>query len=154
MVCWRGVRTAPAERSRLTREFGVPLYQQIQHLIRHRIAKGEYPPGSQIPSENAFCRELHVSRVTLRYALRELVRDRMLVKAHGKGTFVAAEPPKLLAPVKYTGFLDDLQERIVKLKVASVEMQKVPASAELIATLGLHDRVEVMRIRRLRHVDN
>lgn len=148
------MRAAPAERSRLTREFGVPLYQQIQHLIRHRIAKGEYPPGSQIPSENEFCRELNVSRVTLRYALRELVRDRMLVKIHGKGTFVADEPPTLLAPVKYTGFLDDLQERIVKLKVAAVEMHRVPASPELIATLRLGDGVEVMRIRRLRHVDN
>src|SRR5262245_47042988 len=83
-----------------------------------------------------------------------LLRDRMLVKIHGKGTFVADEPPTLLAPVKYTGFLDDLQERIVKLRVAAVEMHRVPASPELIATLRLGDGVEVMRIRRLRHVDN
>lgn len=138
----------------MTREFGVPLYHQIQHLIRHRIAKGEYTPGSQIPSENELCRELNVSRVTLRDALRELVRDRMLVKVQGKGTFVSAEPPKLLAPVKYAGFLDELQERFIKLKVAAVDMRAVPASAELIATLRLREDVEVMRIRRLRHVDD
>jgi len=148
------VRAVLAERFRLTREFGVPLYQQIQHLIRYRIAKGEYAPGSQIPSENELCLELNVSRVTLRNALRELVRDGLLVKAQGKGTFVSAEPPKLLAPVKYAGFLDELQERVLKLKIAAVDMQTVPASAELIDTLRLRDGVEVTRIRRLRHVDN
>jgi GntR family transcriptional regulator len=68
----------------LTRDFGVPLYQQIQHLIRHRISKGEYTPGSQIPSESELCRELSVSRVTLREALRDLVRDDMLVKIQGR----------------------------------------------------------------------
>jgi len=150
------VSAAPSERehSRLTREFGVPLYQQCQHLIRHRIAKGEYAPGSQIPSENELCRELNVSRVTLRYALRELVRDRMLVKLQGKGTFVSADPPKLLAPVKYAGFLDELQERVLKLKVAAVDMRRVPASPELVATLRLPEGAEVIRIRRLRHVED
>jgi GntR family transcriptional regulator len=150
------VRAVPAqrERSRLTREFGVPLYQQIQHLIRHRIVKGEYAPGAQIPSESELCRALHVSRVTLRDALRELVRERLLVKVQGKGTFVSAEPPKPLAPVKYAGFLDELQERVLKLKIATVELHTVPASRELIATLRLPDGASVTRIRRLRHVDN
>src|SRR5438093_4533303 len=156
MVCWRRVKAVRQERepSRLTREFGVPLYHQIQHLIRHRIAKGEYTPGSQIPSENELCRELNVSRVTLRDALRELVRDRMLVKVQGKGTFVSADPPKLLTPVKYAGFLDELQERVLKLKIATVDMQPIPATTELLATLRLGDDAEVMRIRRLRHVDD
>ena len=150
------MRAAPLERERspLTREFGVLLYQQIQHLIRHRIAKGEYPPNSQIPSESQLCGQLNVSRVTLRDALRELVRARMLVEVQGKGTFVSAEPPKLLAPVKYAGFLDELQERVLKLKVAAADMRAVPASPELLATLRLGDGVEVMRIRRLRHVDD
>src|SRR5262249_24556554 len=133
------------------------------------------------PSENELCRELKVSRVTLRDALRELVRGRLLVKAQGKGTLVSDEPPKLLAPVKYAGFLESLQERVLKLKIAAVDMQTVPASAELpeplkqrvlkrktapvdmqpapapaelIATLRLRDGAEVTRIRRLRHVDN
>src|SRR4051812_22043539 len=116
------------ERSRLTREFGLPLYQQIQHLLRHRIAKGEYPPGSQIPSENELCRELAVSRVTIREALRELVQASMLVKMHGKGTFVAADPPQQLSTVKYAGFLDELQGRVVKLKITEVDVRPVTPS--------------------------
>src|SRR3989337_2968731 len=53
----------------------VPLYHQIQQLIRHRVAKNHYAPGSQIPSEHELCRELKVSRITVREALKELVRE-------------------------------------------------------------------------------
>src|SRR6185369_14313191 len=37
------LRPAPARshRTPLTREFGLPLYQQIHHLLRHRITTGE-----------------------------------------------------------------------------------------------------------------
>jgi GntR family transcriptional regulator len=142
------------ERSRLTREFGLPLYHQIQHLLRHRIAKGDYPPGSQIPSENELCRELAVSRVTIREALRELVHADLLVKMHGKGTFVAADPPQQLSTVKYAGFLDELQGRVVKLKVTEVDMRPVTATPELITLLRLKGATQVTRIQRLRHIDD
>ena len=146
--------SSETEPSRLTREFGVPLYQQIQHLIRHRIAKGDYAPGSQIPSENELCRELNVSRVTLREALRELVRDDMLVKIQGKGTFVNANPPRVIAPVKYAGFLDELQERVRKLAIAEVDVATIPAQPDLQELLRLGDGAEVVRIRRLRLIED
>ena len=140
--------------ARLTREFGVPLYQQIQHLIRHRITTGHYTPGSQIPSENELCRELNVSRVTLREALRELVRDDMLVKIQGKGTFVNANPPRRIPPVKYAGFLDELQERMRKLTVKNVEIDTIPVNAELGKILRLEGGTEIVRIRRLRLIED
>jgi len=150
------VKPAPAlsDRTPLTREFGLPLYQQIHHLLRHRILTGEYPPGSKIPSENELCRELAVSRVTVREALRELVRRDMLVKVHGKGAFVAADTPRRLQTVKYAGFLEDLQERVLKLTVTDVEMRPVAAPADIAAALGLEPGADIIRIRRLRHIDD
>ena len=139
----------------LTKQLGPPLYRQAQHLIRHRIATGEYSPSQQIPSEHTLCQELRVSRVTLREALRELVRDGMLVKVQGKGTFVVDNPPKRLTPVKYTGFLDELQQRVLKLKVREVEIARVPPSADLRALLQLpDDEAEVTLIKRLRHIND
>jgi GntR family transcriptional regulator len=158
MVCCDHVDGTPVtgnSHSRLTKELGVPLYHQIQHLIRHRIMSGEYVPGGQIPSENELCRELNVSRVTLREALRELVRDRMLRKVQGKGTFVAVDPPRRLAPVKYTGFLEDLQERVLKLTVTEVDATRVGATAELtnVLQLGAGEQ-ELTLIKRLRHIED
>jgi GntR family transcriptional regulator len=151
-----GVRPASARTDRppLTREFGLPLYQQIHHLLRHRIATGEYAPSSKIPSESELCRELGVSRVTVREALRELVRADMLVKMHGKGAFVAADTPRRLQTVKYAGFLEDLQERVLKLTVTDVEMKPLAAAPDIAALLGLEPGTELTRIRRLRHIDD
>ena len=138
----------------LKKELGVPLYHQIQHLIRHRVSAGLYQPGAQIPSENELCRELHVSRVTLREALRELVREKLLVKIQGKGTFVAMKPPKGLSPVRYTGFIEELQERVRKLVVADIEIERTPVTPELGAKLNLEPgETELVLIKRLREID-
>jgi GntR family transcriptional regulator len=139
----------------LRKELGVPLYHQIQHLLRHRIHNGQYRPGTQIPSEHELSAELGVSRVTLREALRELVRENLLVKIQGKGTFVNSNPPKRLAPVRYTGFLEDMQERVRKLRVAEVEVAQSPATPEVKKALDLDDGAsEVTVIRRLRLIDD
>ncbi len=139
----------------LRKELGVPLYHQIQHLLRHRIHSGLYPPGTQIPSEHDLSRELAVSRVTLREALRELVRENLLVKVQGKGTFVSSNPPKRLARVRYTGFLEELQERVRKLRVTDVEVTETLATSELKSALQLDRAVsQLTLIRRLRHIDD
>ena len=145
---------ARSDRTPLTREFDLPLYQQIHHLLRHRILTGQYAPGSKIPSESELCNDLAVSRVTVREALRALVRADMLVKVHGKGTFVAKDTPRRLQTVKYAGFLEDLQERVLKLTVTDVEMRPVAAAADVAAALGMDTGVELIRIGRLRHIDN
>ena len=139
----------------LRKELGVPLYHQIQHLLRYRIHNAQYPPGTQIPSEHELSAELGVSRVTLREALRELVREHLLVKIQGKGTFVASNPPKRLSPVRYTGFLEELQERVRKLRVTDVEIAQVPATADLKRVLQLDDATsELTSIKRLRLLDD
>jgi GntR family transcriptional regulator len=149
-------RKPSGERARpgLTKETGIPFYRQIQHLIRHRIASGEYQPGTQIPSENELCRLLNVSRITLREALRELVGEGLLVKIQGKGTFVALKPPKRLTPVKYTGFLEEIEERVRRMTVTDVEIARIPLTAELRSTLDLgSNETEVVLIKRLRQID-
>src|SRR3954467_15201835 len=106
----------------------VPLYHQVEQVIRHRIATRQYGSGLQIPSEHELGRELKVSRVTIREALRELVRESLLVKVQGKGTFVAPDLPKVLQPIKYNGFLEDLYQRVQQLEVVNVEMTRAVPS--------------------------
>ncbi len=133
----------------------VPLYYQAEHLIRQRITSGEYAPGSQIPSENELSREMAVSRVTVREALRELVREKMLVKVQGKGTFVARHLPSGLPRMKFTGFLEELYDQVQKVSVKDVEMSRIPIPNDLRKLLNLHDGdSELVRIKRLRHVND
>jgi len=130
----------------------VPLYHQVEQVIRHRIATRQYDSGLQIPSEHELGRELKVSRVTIREALRELVRENLLVKVQGKGTFVAPELPKILQPIKYNGFLEDLYQRVEQLEVINVDMARVPVTEKVRAVLHLPASVqEIVQIKRCRH---
>src|SRR3954462_7066082 len=132
----------------------VPLYHQVQQVIRHRIATRQYDSGLQIPSEHELGRELKVSRVTVREALRELVRENLLVKVQGKGTFVTPELPKVLQPIKYNGFLEDLYQRVQQLDVVTVETARRPPTqyVRTVLHLGAGDK-EIVQIKRARHVD-
>ena len=136
----RGPRRFPARRDpgRTAGKIGLfPLYHQVEQLIRHRVAKNQYSPGSQIASENELCRELKVSRITVREALRELVREGLLVKVQGKGTFVSPDAALPLPPIKDTGALEDVYERVLRLKVVDVNISRVPVPAMLRQFLGV-----------------
>ena len=64
------------------------LYVQIYSLIKDKIETGDWPAGSQIPTEDELCRTYEVSKATIRIAISELVRGGYLIRKQGKGTFV------------------------------------------------------------------
>src|SRR5439155_14830502 len=132
-----------------------PLYYQVQHTIAQRISRGEYPPGSQLPSESELSRELGVSRVTVREALRVLAQENLLVKAQGRGTFVAENAQAAQTPRTFTGFLEDLYDQLERVSVKQIEITRTPVTDELRSVLLLtDDDKEAVRIKRTRYVDN
>lgn len=83
---------------KLDKHSSIPLYAQLRELIVERIQTGDYQEGMQIPSEMEFCRELNLSRPTVRQAISDLVSDGVLEIHKGKGTFVTKEPERLEIP--------------------------------------------------------
>jgi GntR family transcriptional regulator len=131
-----------------------PLYYQVQHTIAQRISRGEYPPGSQLPSESELSRELGVSRVTVREALRVLAQENLLVKAQGRGTFVAENALAKQPARTFTGYLEDLYDQLERVSIKQIETTRVPVTDEIRSILALgEDEKEVVRIKRTRYVD-
>ena len=69
------------------------LYVQIYSIFLEKIESGEWPPETQIPTEDELCRTYDVSKVTVREAIQELVREGYLKRQQGKGTFVTYSVP-------------------------------------------------------------
>src|SRR5260370_33341201 len=65
--------------------------------------------GMAIPSERQLSLDLNVSRLTIRAALDELVRDGYLDRRHGSGTYVTE--PKIAQPRTLTSFSEDTRRR-------------------------------------------
>ncbi len=66
----------------------VPLYYKLAEEINSKIEDGIWPVGSKIPSERELVEKYNLSRITVRNAIDESVRQGKLEKFQGKGTFV------------------------------------------------------------------
>lgn len=73
----------------IDRSSPVPLHDQLESLIRQEIETGQWRPGDRLPTEHELCRRYGLSRTPVRQALQDLVREGLLVRVPGRGTFVA-----------------------------------------------------------------
>ena len=69
---------------------GMPLYHQLREIMYGKIMSGEWALGSQVPTEEELVAEYKVSRSTVRSAIGELMRQGILNRKRGVGTFVVA----------------------------------------------------------------
>ena len=75
-------------------------FEETLERLGTAINLGLLQPGDRLPAERELCRQLGISRSTLRQALTALVQSGHLHAARGRsgGTFVAESPPPVPAP--------------------------------------------------------
>ncbi len=73
----------------------IPLYRQIQASLKEKITSGVYEEGGLLPSENELSIAFNATRMTVRQALNELVREGYITRQHGKGSTVSASRKSL-----------------------------------------------------------
>lgn len=78
-------------------------YVKIYDALYLKIMNGEFPPGSQLPSEPELARMMGVSRMTLRQALSLLKEDGLISNARGKGTFIIDGKNNITFEQPFTG---------------------------------------------------
>jgi GntR family transcriptional regulator len=66
----------------------LPPYRQLAEIIRGRIASGEYPKGSRLPSESDFMEEFEIGRNTARRAVAVLRDDGIVETVATRGSYV------------------------------------------------------------------
>jgi GntR family transcriptional regulator len=80
--------------SQVDRTSFVPMYYQLQEVMKEHIESGAWPPGGLLPSEPELARSFGVSRAVVRQALAILEDDHQIRRIQGRGTFVAH--PKMI----------------------------------------------------------
>jgi GntR family transcriptional regulator len=80
----------------------LPVYFQIAIDVRRRIEAGEWPAGQRIPPELRLAHQYAVSRVTVRQALAELVKDDLLERRRGSGTYLREQQQPLVYDLNLT----------------------------------------------------
>jgi GntR family transcriptional regulator len=108
--------------------------------------------GEAIPSERQLGTDLGVSRLTVRAALDELVREGYLVRRRGAGTFVA-ERKVAKGGTDVISFSDEMRERGLVPGSRTLDLRAVPAGARLGRILHVSPSEPVLSVKRLRLAD-
>src|SRR5882762_12020537 len=124
-----------------------------QLLTRQRVLEliDQLQVGEAIPPERRLSSDLGISRLTLRAALDDLVRDGYLERRHGSGTFVTQ--PKIAQQLTLTSFSEDMRRRGMTPSSRTLELTVSPAGARLSSRLQVPPEDLVTRVRRLRYAD-
>lgn len=131
----------------LHRDSQVAMYRQIAHYLRDAIAKGEYGPGDKILTEPELSQRFGVSRITVRQAVEHLVREGLVARKRGKGTFVQG-PLVHHDLLELRGIYDELVEQGLRPETELLEQCERVPPAWIADKLDCHEQ-RVIHWRRL-----
>ena len=135
----------------------IPLYVQLEQIIRSQIITGEFLPNEQIPTDKDLAETYRVSLITTRQAILNLVNDGLLTRRQGKGTFVVEKPidMKNIKTLCLRGDVNNILPEGLgtqKVKVLNVIRMKPPVNVAKV--LALREGQDILRTRRTRSDNN
>jgi GntR family transcriptional regulator len=136
----------------LDRDLPIPLYHQLKTLILQEIEAGRWKPDQQLPTEEQLSARFHVSKITVRQALRELANLGWVRREQGRGTFVQ-KPALEEGPRKLTSFTAEMREHGLVATSQVLDKGVVAAPNDVAAKLAIATSDPVFRWRRLRLAD-
>ncbi len=134
----------------------IPLYIQLRDIIKNLINTGKLTPGEQVPSENELSSTFGISRMTVRQAIQELMREGFVIIRRGEGTFVNSVPHTQML-LKLEGFSSEMSKLGYRNHSRVLDIKKVESfdSYEMAYSgLGKDPGEPLVRIRRVRYVED
>ncbi|MFJ9868046.1 GntR family transcriptional regulator [Streptomyces sp. NPDC101165] len=132
----------------LDRTSPVPLYYQLAQQLEAAIEHGVLAPGNLLGNEVDLSVRLGLSRPTVRQAIQSLVDKGLLVRRRGVGTQVVHSQVK--RPLELSSLYDDLESAGQGPTTRVLRNERVPAGADVAASLGIAEGAEVVVLERLR----
>ncbi len=133
----------------LDKNLPVPLYHQLEGILKAEIESGRWRPDEQIPTEAQLVESFGVSKITVRQALEHLAQQGYIRREHGRGTFVSQRKFDE-GPRELTSFSEEMRGH--KLRASSRILAHFVEGADprVAAALGLPALAPVSVLRRLR----
>lgn len=138
---------------RLHKDDPTPLYLQLQKGLRDAIENRVVQAEAAIPTERDLAEEFDISRITVRKAIDGLVREGLLSRRRGAGTFVMA-PRVEKSFSRLTSFSEDMISRGRRPHSIWVSKSEGAVTPEEALSLGLSPGTTVYRFHRIRYADD
>jgi GntR family transcriptional regulator len=131
----------------------IPLHISISEKLRGQVEAGVYLPLEKLPSEHQLMETFHVSRITIRKAIANLVSQGLVNAQRGKGVFVTPQQ-KVAYSLSSPLFLkEDLTRKGIELTFENLTFRKVKPPADIQLTLKLSGRSSAYLQKKLLRMD-
>lgn len=128
-----------------------PRYVQLRRRLEEGIETGVLAPDTSLPPEREIAEITDLSRVTVRKAIQELVKEGVIEQRQGSGSFVRAPIAKVEQSLsQLTSFTEDMHRRGMETTSKWLERGIFLPSPDEMLGLGLAAGDSVARIYRLR----
>lgn len=134
----------------LNRNSALPLYYQLKEHIKEAIVKGHYKENDKLPTEEELCNAFDISRPVVRKAYDELIKEGVIDRYKGKGTFVRSQDPreslmKEMLSFSFEKNIDDLEKHTKIVKINKTN------NAIIAQKMGLTVDKDLLHIIRIAH---
>ena len=130
---------------------GIPLYQRIRAQLLNDISSHIIGLGDPIPTEAELMKNYSASRTTVRRAISSLVKEGMIVRKPGKGSFVKKSTSK--THVKLTGSYSDILGVSKRTLAKVLRFEYVKPPFDVSKELRIKEDERVLRIDRIRFAE-
>jgi GntR family transcriptional regulator len=131
----------------------IPLYYQLQEILREQIEGGVWQPGEFLPSEWELCKTYNLSRITVRNALHRLDLEGYITRVRGKGSHVSQPKVRELILQSLTGSYADRypQDNRLATRLLEIGLEVPPTHVQQV--FNLLKKQQAIKIVRIRYVD-
>ncbi|KAA9132779.1 GntR family transcriptional regulator [Marinihelvus fidelis] len=129
----------------------LPLYRQVQNLLRDAINERSLKPDDVLPPERELAQLFGVSRITIRKAIEGLVNEDVLGTRQGSGTFVRPKVEKNFAQLN--SFSEEMAARGMTPDSVWLSRAEGTVSPDESMTLRASPGTRVFRFNRIRLAD-
>ncbi|MFI7038053.1 GntR family transcriptional regulator [Microbispora rosea] len=126
-------------------------YRQVADDLRGAIGRGEYGPGSMLPSQPELARRYGLNQTSISRAIGLLEAEGLIWTEHGRGSFVLDIPTvKRTRRIPSRGrgsgssFAEEMRKAGLEPRTELVQAEVIEPPARVAASLGLHDGDEVL----------
>ncbi|MDX6751083.1 GntR family transcriptional regulator [Geminicoccaceae bacterium 1502E] len=128
-----------------------PKHRLIAERLLREIEDGRWRPGDQLPSEEQIAADMAASLGTVQRSLRNLVEMGVLVREHGRGTFVSgARTPE--RHLRHFRFMAEGEDKPLPVYFNVIDIETVSENGPWVPFLA-PTRHEFVRIRRLASIN-
>lgn len=131
----------------------VPLHEQLRESIVKAIHSGILKADDKLPTEDELCRAFDISRIVVRQSYNDLLKDGLIARGRGRGSFVKKMDDNGLFMHHILSFREEMSILNRNPYVDVIKAEKITYDASIFEELGLVETDSCFLLKRVRYAD-